>query len=223
MNKLFSAFVAVFFALFLTSCIQNDTSVDEIEDFQTDNTSYYTETEGEDFTPDEDAVEEVWDVTFSFSGVINSGTAENMIDGFGQLTYINSDNNAVTINSSAWAIKKNITVNDNHEVPMIQVFFEDDKIDDEGRKVLFVLQLEGSSVASRSETHYLNNDKIYETKVKVDETTGKIKEICYMQEPNVSEGIVYIYTNNIRIGEELRVSGYANMKEMETKDCKMMN
>ena len=106
---------------------------------------------------------------------------------------------------------------------MIQVFFEDDKIDDEGRKVLFVLQLEGSSVASRSETHYLNNDKIYETKVKVDETTGKIKEICYMQEPNVSEGIVYIYTNNIRIGEELRVSGYANMKEMETKDCKMMN
>lgn len=216
--------LAVFFALFLTSCIQNDTTVDEIEDFQTDNASYYMETEDEDFVPDEDAVEKIWDVTFSFSGVINDGNAENIIDGSGQLTYIDSESNAITINSAAWAIKKNITVNDNHEVPMIQVFFADStsNADEYGWVTYFVLQLEGSSVSSRSETHYLNNDKLYETRVKLKENE-KIREICYIQEPDVSEGIVYIYTNNIRIGEELRVSGYANMKEMETKDCKMMN
>ena len=224
MKKFFSALFAVFFALFLTSCIQNDNDVEDIEDFQTDNASYYIETEDEDFVPDEDVVEKVWDVTFSFSGVINDGNAENMINGAGQLTYINAVNSAVTVNSAAWAIKKNITVNDNHEVPMIQVFFADSasNADEDGKVTYFVLQLEGSSVSSRSETHYLNNDKLYETKVRLDDKE-KIKEICYMREPDVSEGIVYIYTNNIRIGEELRVGGYADMKEMETQDCKMMN
>lgn len=226
MKKFFSAFFAVFFSLFLISCVQNDDAVDDIEDYQTDNASYYIETEDEDFVPDEDVVEKIWDVTFSFSGVINDGKTkkEDIVKGSGQLTYINAVNSAVTVNSAVWAIKKNITVNDNHEVPMIQVFFADDpsNTDDDDKVTYFVLQLEGSSVSSRSETHYLNNDKLYKTKVRLDDDKN-IKEICYIQEPDVSEGIVYIYTNNIRVGEELRVGGYADMKEMETQDCKMMN
>ena len=222
MSKFFSAFLAAFFAMFLTGCIQNDTAVDEIEDYQTDNTSYYMELEDEDYIPDEDVEEEIWDVKFSFSGTINDGNAENIVNGSGLLTYIDDENMPFTINS-AWAIKKDITLNSGKKVPMIQVFFADNHVDDNGQRVYFVLQLEGSSVSSRSETHYLNNDKIYEARVKINDETGKVKEICYIREPNPTKGIVHIFTNNIRIGEELRVDGYADMLDMEIKECKKMN
>lgn len=224
MKKFFSAFVAVLITLFLTSCPKNDFSDTETEDYQQsdkNSSSYYKNDEEEDTGEEEDPENAQWDVNFTFSGTINDGNAEEMNPGYGLLTYINSENETLTANSSVWAIKKMIT-NSGREEPLIQVFFADDKTDDEGRRLYFVLQLEGSSVSSRSETYYLGRDKIYKTKVKVDEN-GKIKEICYFQEPDSSKGKVNIYTNNVRIGEELKVSGYANMKDMEVIECKPMN
>jgi hypothetical protein len=50
-----------------------------------------------------------------------------------------------------------------------------------------------------------------------------IKEICYVQEPYSNKGRVTIFTHNIRVGEELRVEGVANMFNMEIIECKVLN
>ena len=226
MKRFLSVVFAVFFAFTATSCVHNETVDGESEDFVNDNeASYYTEYVDEDFIPDEDVAKIDWDVNFSFSGTINDGNAENIIDGSGLLTYIDSEKNAFTVNSATWVIKKDITLNSGKKVPMLQVFFADNaaNVDEDGRVLYFILQLEGSSVSSKSETYYLNNDKIYKAKVKLDDETGKVKEICYIPEPDPSKGIVHIFTNNIRIGEELKIGGYANMIDMENSDCKKMN
>lgn len=225
MKKVFVIFSALFFSVFFTSCIQNSDEQYEVDDFQNDSESYYKEYEDEDAISDDDASGEVWDVSFSFLGTINDGNAETINYGSGLLTYLNLLNETVTINSSSWAIKKSMTLSSGHQVPIIQVFFADNSsnTDDDGRVTYFILQLEGSSVSSKSETYYLNNDKLYKAKVKLDSETGKIDEICYIQEPDSTKGKVNIYTSNIRIGEELKVDGYANMLDMEVKECKTMN
>lgn len=153
-----------------------------------------------------------------------AGKQNNIIYGSGLLTYLNLLNETVTINSSAWALKKSLTLASGHKVPIIQVFFADNSsnTDEDGYVTYFILQLEGSSVSSKSETYYLNNDKLYKAKVKLD-SDGGISEICYIQEPDSTKGKVNIYTNNIRIGEELKVDGYADMLDMEVKECKVMN
>lgn len=225
MKKVFVIFSALFFSVFFTSCIQNSDEQYEVDDFQNDSESYYKEYEDEDEISDDDASGEVWDVSFSFLGTINDGNAETINYGSGLLTYLNLLNETVTINSSSWAIKKSMTLSSGHQVPIIQVFFADNpsNTDDDGRVTYFVLQLEGSSVSSKSETYYLNNDKLYKAKVTLDSETGRIDEICYIQEPDSTKGKVNIYTSNIRIGEELKVDGYADMLDMEVKECKTMN
>ena len=228
MKKFFSAFLAVLITVFLTSCPKNDFSDVETEDYQQSDknaSSYYKDDEEEDTGEEEDPENAQWDVNFTFSGTINDGNAENINLGSGILTYINIANETITVNSATWAIKKTITLNSGHQVPMIQIFFADNSsnVDEEGRFIYFILQLEGSSVSSKSETYYLNNDKLYKARVKIDPETEGIDEICYIQEPDPSKGKVNIFTHNIRIGEELRVSGYANMKDMEIKECKKMN
>ena len=167
----------------------------------------------------------MWDVNFSFLGNINDGNAETINYGSGLLTYLNLLGETITVNSASWALKKSITLSSGHQVPIIQIFFADNSsnTDEDGRVIYFVLQLEGSSVSSKSETYYLNNDKLYKAKVKLNEETGAIDEICYIQEPDPTKGKINIYTSNIRIGEELKVDGYANMLDMEVKECKTMN
>lgn len=224
MKKVFLIFPALFFSMFFTACIQNSDEQYEVDDFQVDNESYYKEYEDEDLISDEDSVGTVWDVNFSFLGTINDGNADTINYGSGLLTYLNLLNETVTINSASWVIKKFITLSSGHEVPILQIFFADNSsnVDEDGYVTYFILQLEGSSVSSKSETYYLNNDKLYKAKVKLDEA-GAIDEICYIQEPDSTKGKVNIYTSNIRIGEELKVDGYANMLNMEVKECKTMN
>ncbi|MBO4710308.1 hypothetical protein J5681_00140 [bacterium] len=224
MKRVFLIFAALFFAMFFTACIQNSDEQYEVDDFQVDNESYYKEYEDEDVISDEDSVGAVWDVNFSFLGTINDGNADTINYGSGLLTYLNLLNETVTINSASWVIKKFITLSSGHEVPILQIFFADNSsnADEDGYVTYFILQLEGSSVSSKSETYYLNNDKLYKAKVKLDEA-GAIDEICYIQEPDSTKGKVNIYTSNIRIGEELKVDGYANMLDMEVHECKTMN
>ena len=224
MKNIFLVFSALFFSLFFTACIQNSDEEYNVDDFQTDNESYYKEYEDEDEISDEDSASAAWDVNFSFLGTINDGNAEEINYGSGLLTYIDLEGNTITVNSASWVIKKTVTLSSGHEVPILQVFFADNSSnkDDDGRVIYFVLQLEGSSVSSKSETYYLNNDKLYKAKVKLG-SDGKIDEICYIQEPDSTKGKVNIYTSNIRIGEELKVDGYANMLDMEVKECKAMN
>ncbi len=224
MKNVFLIFSALFFALLLTSCIQNSDEQYEVEDFQTDTESYYKDYEDEDAVSDDDAAGVVWDVNFSFLGTINDGNAENIIPGSGLLTYLNLVGETMTVNSSAWAVKKSLTLTSGHQVPMIQIFFADNaaNVDEDGRVLYFVLQLEGSSVSSKSETYYLNNDKLYKVRVKLTDE-GEIGEICYLQEPDPTKGKVNIYTSNIRIGEDIKVDGYANMLDMEEKECRPMN
>ncbi|MBR6422350.1 hypothetical protein IKS86_06535 [bacterium] len=224
MKKVFLIFSALIFSVFFTACIQNSDEQYEVEDFQVDNEYIEYPDADDDTVSDDDAAGAVWDVSFSFLGTINDGNAETINYGSGVLTYINLEGNPVMVNSASWVIKKSITLNSGHQVPILQVFFADSAAhaDDDGRIVYFVLQLEGSSVSSKSETYYINNDKLYKAKVRLDEE-GKIEEICYIQEPDPTKGKVNIYTSNIRIGEELRVDGYANMLDMEVKECKVMN
>lgn len=225
MKKVFLIFSTLTFSLFFTACIQNNDEQYEVDDFQTDSDSYREVYEDEDLISDDDSVSAVWDVKFSFLGTINDGNAETINYGAGLLTYRNLLDETITVNSASWAIKKTITLNSGHEVPMLQIFFASDASikDDDGYVIYFVLQLEGSSVSSKSETYYLNNDKLYKAKVKLNDETGKIEEICYIQEPDSTKGKVNIYTSNIRIGEELKVDGYANMLDMEVQECKTMN
>lgn len=213
------------FSVFFTACIQNSDEQYEVDDFQTDNEFQIDGYEDEDSVSDDDASGSVWDVNFSFLGTINDGNAETMNYGSGHLTYVDLEGNSIMVNDSSWVIKKSITLNSGHEVPILQIFFADNPAnkDDDGRVVYFVLQLEGSSVSSKSETYYINNDKLYKAKVRLNDETGKIEEICYIQEPDSTKGKVNIYTSNIRIGEDLRVDGYANMLDMEVKECKVMN
>ena len=225
MKKCFLILSTLIFTIFFTACIQNSDEQYEVDDFQNDSESYYKEYEDEDEIPDDEASADTWDVNFSFLGTINDGNAETINYGSGLLTYRNVAGETMTINSASWAIKKSITLSSGHEVPILQIFFADNSsnTDEDGRVVYFVLQLEGSSVSSKSETYYLNNDKLYKAKVRLDDETGKIEEICYIQEPDSTKGKVNIYTSNIRIGEELKVDGYANMLDMEVKECKNMN
>lgn len=224
MKKFFVIFSIVILSLFLTSCIQNSDEQYDVEDFQNDSESYYKEYEDEDEISDEDASSDAWDVNFSFLGTINDGNADTVNYGSGLLTYLNLLGETVTVNSASWALKKSMTLSSGHEVPIIQVFFADNSsnTDEDGYVTYFVLQLEGSSVSSKSETYYLNNDKIYKAKVKLG-TEGGIEEICYIQEPDPTKGKVNIYTSNIRIGEELKVDGFADMLDMEIRECKVMN
>jgi len=225
MKKVFLIFSALIFSLFFTACVQNTDDQYDVEDFQTDNESYYTGYEDEDFVSDDENAAAVWDVNFSFLGTINDGNADSINYGSGLLTYINLLGETISVNSATWAIKKSITLNSGHQVPIIQIFFADNSsnVDEDGRVIYFILQLEGSSVSSKSETYYINNDKLYKARVKLNAETGKIEEICYVQEPDSTKGKVNIYTNNIRIGEELKVEGYANMLDMEVVECKTMN
>lgn len=224
MKNFFSILFATVFVSLLISCVQNSDEQYEVEDFQTDNESYYKEYEDDDSVSDDEADSTVWDVNFSFSGIINDGNAETVTYGSGLLTYINAALETVALNST-WAIKKSLTLNSDHKIPILQIFFADNSqnADPDGWVLYFILQLEGSSVSSKSETYYLNYDKIYKSKVKLNSETGKIEEICYIQEPDPTKGKINIFTNNIRIGEELKIGGYANMIDMENSDCKKMN
>jgi len=225
MKNVFLFFSALVFSVFFTACIQDSDEQYDVDDFQTDSESYYKDYEDDDQISDDDASSAVWDVNFSFLGTINDGNAETINYGSGLLTYVDLEGNTVMINTASWAIKKMITLNSGHQVPILQIFFADNASnqDDDGKVVYFVLQLEGSSVSSKSETYYINNDKLYKAKVRVNAETGKIEEICYIQEPDSTKGKVNIYTSNIRIGEELKVDGYANMLDMEVIECKVMN
>ena len=225
MKRVFLIFSALVFSVFFTACIQNSDEQYEIDDFQTDNEFHIDGSDDEDVVSDEDAAGSVWDVSFSFLGTINDGNAETINYGSGHLTYVDLEGNSIMVNDSSWAIKKSLTLNSGHQVPVLQIFFADNPAnkDDDGRVVYFVLQLEGSSVSSKSETYYINNDKLYKAKVRLNDETGKIEEICYIEEPDSTKGKVNIYTSNIRIGEDLRVDGYANMLDMEVKECKVMN
>lgn len=225
MKKCFPILATLFFSIFFTSCIQNSDEQYDVEDFQNDDESYYKEYEDEDEIADDETAATTWDVNFSFLGTINDGNTETINYGSGLLTYRDLEGNTITVNSASWVIKKSITLSSGHEVPILQVFFADNSAntDDDGRVLYFILQLEGSSVSSKSETYYLNNDKLFKAKVKLVKETGEIEEICYIQEPDSTKGKVNIYTSNIRIGEELKVDGYANMLDMEVKECKAMN
>lgn len=223
MKFAFVALLTAFFSLFSTACIQSSDEQYEVDNFQVDNESHYREYDDDDFIPDEDIVKESWDVNFSFLGTINDGNSDDINYGGGILTYIDQDGNSMTLNQT-WVIKKFITLNSENQIPMFQVFFAEDssQADDSGWLTYFILQIEASSL-SKSETYYLNNDKIYKTKVRLNSETGKIEEICYLQEPDPTTGRVILYTSNIRIGEEFRVEGYADMKDMEVEECKIMD
>ncbi len=225
MKKCFFAFLTAVFAIFMTSCIPNDEDMPDVEDFQNDDEYRYTEYPDDESASDDENMLSVWGATFNFYGIINDGNSDNIDYGSGILTYLNLQNESVSVSAASWAIKKTLTINSGHQVPIIQIFFADNasNVDEEGRVLYFILQLEGSSVSSKSETYYLNNDKLYKARVKLNAESGKIEEICYLQEPDPTKGKVNIYTSNIRIGEELRVDGYADMLDMEIKECKTMN
>jgi hypothetical protein len=219
--KIFFMVLPVFF---MFSCIQETTDKFSNPSYLTDNESYYKDYPDENELSDDETKNEIWDVRFSFLGVINDGNApaENIQYGSGNLTYLDLEKNSISINSAMWAIKKSIKISSGHEVPIIQIFFADDSTNtnEEGKVLYYILQLEGSSIA-KSETYYLNNDKIYRAEVTL--VDDVIKDICYVQEPYSNKGRVTIYTHNIRIGEELRVEGVANMFDMEIVECKVLN
>jgi len=210
--------------LFMFSCIQETTDKFSNPSYLTDNESYYKDYPDDNELSDDETKNEIWDVRFSFLGVINDGNApaEKIQYGSGNLTYLDLEKNSISINSAMWAIKKSIKISSGHEVPIIQIFFADDSTNtnEEGKVLYYILQLEGSSIA-KSETYYLNNDKIYRAEVTL--VDDVIKDICYVQEPYSNKGRVTIYTHNIRIGEELRVEGVANMFDMEIVECKVLN
>ena len=220
--RMFFVFIVLVFTSF--SCIQEAADKYSNPSYLTDTESYYKEYPDVDETVDEDAVSKTWDVIFSFYGIINDGNAtqEDMDLGSGYLTYLNLEGKSITVNDSVWAIKKDITISSGHSVPMIQVFFADnsENVSEDGFVTYYVLQLEGASLA-KSETYYLNNDKLYKAQVKLE--AGAIKKICYIQEPYSSRGGVTIFTNNIRVGEELRIEGEADMHDMEVEECKTLN
>lgn len=216
---------AVLFIISLSvSCVQETADKSTITDWRNDGQNYYKEYPDEDELTDGEETGELWDVRFSFLGVINDSEtpAESMQMGSGALTFLNLENNNVTINASLWAIKKTIKISSGHEVPIIQIFFADDpaNVSPEGTVTYYVLQLEGSSIA-KSETYYLNNDKIFKADVTLEE--GKIKKICYVQEPYSNKGSVTIFTHNIRVGEELRIEGKADMFDMEIVECRTID
>ncbi len=217
-------FILLVVTLTSLSCIQEAADKYSNPSYLTDTESYYQEYPDTEETVDEDLVTESWDVIFSFYGTINDGNAaqEDMELGSGYLTYLNLEGKSVTVNDSVWAIKKDITISSGHSVPMIQVFFADnpENVSEEGYVTYYILQLEGASLA-KSETYYLNNDKLFKANVELE--AGAIKEICYIEEPYSSRGGVTIFTNNIRIGEELRIEGEADMHEMEVIECKTLN
>ncbi len=223
--KIWFSLVLAVVSLFLVSCIQDAEDQYDIIDYQTDEESYYKEYQDEDVVSDDPKSEQSWDVTFQFLCTINDGNTAPADMNFGQglLIYRDLEGNRISVNYASWVIKKSITLNSGVEIPILQVFFTDDpgSVDDDGRVLYWVLQLEGSSLA-KSETYFLNNDKLYKTKVKLAEDNS-IAEICYLQEPESSQGKVTLYTSNIRIGEELRLDGYANMNTLETPECKKMN
>lgn len=214
---------ALFMVSFWMSCVQETADKSAITDWRNDGQNYYKEYPDEDMVEDADVAGDLWDVRFSFLGVINDGAtpAESMQFGSGALTYLNLENNNVTINASLWAIKKTIKISSGHEVPIIQIFFADDpaNVTPEGTVTYYILQLEGSSIA-KSETYYLNNDKVFKADVTL--ADGKIKKICYVQEPYSNKGSVTIFTHNIRVGEELRIEGKADMFDMEIVECKTL-
>lgn len=218
--------ILILLALILTSlsCIQEASDQYSNPSYLTDTESYYKEYPDVDETVDEDSVTKNWDVIFSFYGIINDGNAgqDEIEFGSGYLTYLNLEKKSITVNDSVWAIKKDIKISSGHNVPMIQVFFADnpEKVSEEGYVTYYVLQLEGASLA-KSETFYLNNDKLFKANVELE--AGAIKKICYIEEPYSSRGGVTIFTNNVRIGEELRIEGEADMHEMEVVECKTLN
>lgn len=221
-NKMFFVIIILVFANL--SCVQEVADKYSNPSYITDTESYYQEYPDFDETADEDVVGKTWDVTFSFYGIINDGNAalEDMVPGSGYLNYLNLEGMPITVNNSVWAIKKDITIISGHTVPMIQVFFADspDSASEEGKVIYYVLQLEGASLA-KTETFYLNNDMLFKAEVTLE--AGAIKEICYIQEPYSSRGGVTIFTNNIRVGEELRIEGEADMYDMEVIECKILN
>jgi len=206
------------------SCIQEAADKYSNPSYLTDTESYYKEYPDVDEIATDDSVSKSWDVIFSFYGTINDGNAdpEDIDAGSGYLTYLNLEKKAVTVSHSVWAIKKDIKISSGHNVPMIQVFFADnpENVSEDGYVTYYVLQLEGASLA-KSETYYLNNDKLFKADVELE--AGAIKKICYIQEPYSSRGGVTIFTNNIRIGEELRIEGRADMHDMEVVECKTLN
>ena len=220
--RMFFVFIILVFTSL--SCIQEAADKYSNPSYLTDTESYYKEYPDVDETVDEDVVGKTWDVIFSFYGIINDGNAalEDMELGSGYLNYLNLEGKTITVNNSVWAIKKDITIISGHAVPMIQVFFADspDSVSEDGKVIYHVLQLEGASLA-KSETFYLNNDKLFKADVTLE--AGAIKEICYIQEPYSSRGGVTIFTNNIRVGEELRIEGEADMYDMEVIECKTLN
>ena len=213
--------VSIIFVVLLSSCIQESGDKYYNPSFLSDSDSYYQEYPDTTEESDEDIAETAWDVRFNFYGIINDGSAtgDNISLGTGSLIYLNDLGESVTVNSKVWALRKHMTITSGHEVPLIQIIFGNDSLGEDGKYTYYVLQLEGSSI-SRSETYYLNNDKLYRAAVTLEDEN--IKEICYNQEPYTHKGKVLIYTNNIRIGEDLRVAGYAMMKDMETVECRIL-
>jgi hypothetical protein len=213
--------VSVLASVFIFSCIQESGDRYYNPSFLNDSDSYYQDYPDETEVSEEDVAEYKWDVRFSFYGIINDGDApmENIQLGSGSLIYLDDIGESITVNGRVFALRKNMTITSGHEVPLIQIFFGDDVPGEDGWVLFYVLQLEGSSV-SKAETYYLNNDKLYRTRMLWQD--NDIKEVCYDQEPYTHKGKVIIYTGNIRIGEDLRVEGNAMMKDMETIECRVL-
>ncbi len=220
MKKL-SLLFAFMLPVFLLSCIQETGDRYYNPSFLSDRDSYYQEYPDIVELSDDEISERAWDVRFSFYGVINDGnaTSDTINYGSGSLIYLNELGEPITVNSRVWALRKHMRITSGHEVPLIQVIFANDSIEDDGRYIYFVLQLEGSSI-SRAETYFLNNDKIYKSLVTLE--NDEMKEVCYVEEPYSHRGKVIIYTNNIRVGEDLRVEGFTMMREMETVECRTL-
>ncbi len=219
--KVRSFFVLFIFFVLMMSCVQESGDKYYNPSFLTDSESYYQSYPDDVEISEEDAAEYAWDVRFNFYGVINDSNTpmENMQFGSGTLIYLNELGESISVNSRVWAVRKHMKIASGHEVPLIQVLFGEDDVSEEGTNLYYVLQLEGSSI-SRTETYYLNNDKIYRAQVLLQD--DEIVEICYDQEPYTHRGRVIIYTNNIRVGEDLRIEGYAMMRDMETVECRIL-
>lgn len=211
---------AVFFLVVIVisfSCAQK--AKDDIgnHNYFTDNENFYQDEQNTE-TPDEDAVKErVWQVTFSFYGIINDAAAssKDLQYGDGKLVYKDLAGVETTVNGAVWALKKFTNNSSGNQIPLIQVFFANSTAD--GTSTYFVLQLEGSSIA-KNETYFINNDKLYKTTAT--RLNDKITKICFDEEPN--DGIVYILSKSVRTGEPLSVEGKADLKEMSPVECKDM-
>ena len=146
--KIWFSLVLAVVSLFLVSCIQDAEDQYDIIDYQTDEESYYKEYQDEDVVSDDPMSEQSWDVTFQFLGTINDGNTAPADMNFGQglLIYRDLEGNRISVNYASWVIKKSITLNSGVEIPILQVFFTDDpgSVDDDGRVLYWVLQLEGS-------------------------------------------------------------------------------